>query len=131
MRLVVRLCLGSISHKLESPDHLTNSEEANDLSEDHARRHHLFAFQAPYTVQDVRWLCGAGVCEGTRLGQKRGWLAESVDGWLVVTLEGSEVSVVVSVWQRLALDTVELSTYTNAMPLSLATSFASSTATLE
>ena len=67
MRLVVRLCLGSISHKLESPDHLTNSEEANDLGENHTRRQHLFAFQAPYTVQDVRGLRGAGICEGARL----------------------------------------------------------------
>lgn len=87
MHLVVGRGARAVANNLEATDHLANSEETENLSEDDTGSKHLGAGNVPYSAQDRRRLCGVG-----RLVEECAGVAERLEERLIVALEGGSVA---------------------------------------
>ena len=93
MHLVMSTSLPSISNQLHSTNHLTNSEETQQLSSQNTARNQLCLAKVSHPRHDAFWVRGGILGGALCLLCKCAWVADGFDGALEVGLESAYASV--------------------------------------
>ena len=109
--MVAMTGLSPIADNLSPSDHRSDSEKPKNFSTNHTSNSQLLSVYVANVVDNLLWGVGTGCTVGlsTGFGKKSLWGLQRVEKWLIIRLQGGEVSMKVSKLAEVPIEPISVS----------------------